>query len=242
MKAGRFGRIDALRAGAMLWMTAYHFVFDLNFFGWVSVDMYRDPVWTLQRTGIVGLFLFCAGLGQAVAHAQAQSWGRFARRWAQVAGCALLVTAGSWWMFPHSFIYFGVLHGMAVMLLIVRLSAGWPARWLVPLAVLALLAPALAAPTITAHAGLDWLHQPWANWLGLIARKPITEDYVPVLPWLGLMWLGLLAGRWVLARRPGWLAGGGGPLAVLGRWSLSYYMLHQPVLLGLLAGLKAWAR
>jgi len=24
------------------------------------------------------------------------------------------------------------------------------------------------------------------------------------------------------------------PLAVLGRWSLSYYMLHQPVMIGLL--------
>lgn len=242
MKAGRFGRIDALRALAMLWMTAYHFVFDLNFFGWVSVDMYRDPVWTLQRTGIVGLFLFCAGLGQAVAHAQGQPWGRFWRRWAQVAGCALLVSAGSWWMFPSSFIYFGVLHGMAVMLLLVRLSADWPARRLLVLALIALLAPTLAAPAIASHAGLDWLHQPWANWLGLIARKPITEDHVPVLPWLGVMWLGLLAGRWVLAARPHWLVGGPGPLAGLGRWSLSYYMLHQPVLLGLLAAVRALSR
>ena len=68
--SARLDRIDALRAVAMLWMTAYHFAFDLRFFGWLDADFYRDPFWTWQRTTIVSLFLFCAGLGQAVAHAQ----------------------------------------------------------------------------------------------------------------------------------------------------------------------------
>ncbi|HEY8706978.1 MAG TPA: heparan-alpha-glucosaminide N-acetyltransferase domain-containing protein, partial [Burkholderiaceae bacterium] len=71
--------------------------------------------------------------------------------------------------------------------------------------------------------------------------KPVTEDYVPVLPWLGVMWWGLATGQWVLARRRAWVTGALPerlqPLAVLGRWSLSFYMLHQPVLIGLL---MAW--
>ncbi len=71
-----------------------------------------------------------------------------------------------------------------------------------------------------------------------MSRKPFTEDYVPVLPWLGVMWWGLAAGQWVLRHHPGWLAlplhRRVRPLAVLGRWSLSYYMLHQPVLIGAL--------
>jgi uncharacterized membrane protein len=52
------------------------------------------------------------------------------------------------------------------------------------------------------------------------------------------MWWGLAAGRWILRRQPRWMQQ---PLpaflrlpAVLGRWSLSYYMLHQPVLMGAL--------
>jgi uncharacterized membrane protein len=60
----------------------------------------------------------------------------------------------------------------------------------------------------------------------------VTEDYVPVLPWLGVMLWGYALARW----RPAWLAGGIvpglSPLAVLGRWSLSFYMLHQPLLIG----------
>ena len=85
----------------------------------------------------------------------------------------------------------------------------------------------------------------WLNWLGLVSRKPFTEDYVPVLPWLGVLWWGLAAGQWLLIRRPQWLQGAVPsllqPLAVLGRWSLSYYLLHQPVLLGALMAV-GWMR
>ena len=133
----RLDRIDLLRALAMVWMTVYHFCFDLDHFGLIDQDFYRDPFWTWQRTAIVSLFLFTAGLSQAVAVHQGQSWSRFWKRWAQVAGAALLVTAGSLVMFPKSFIYFGVLHGIAVMLIVVRLTAGWGA-WLWPLGALAI--------------------------------------------------------------------------------------------------------
>jgi uncharacterized membrane protein len=236
----RFDRIDALRGVAIVWMTAYHFCFDLNYFGWIRQDFYRDPVWTWQRTAIVSLFLFCAGLGQAVAFAQGQSWARFWKRWAQVAGCALLVTAGSMLMFPKSFIYFGVLHGIAVMLVVVRLTAGW-GRWLWPAGALAIAAAHLLP--LVLHPSLAFLNEPPFNWIGLVAYKPRTEDYVPVLPWLGVMWWGMAAGQWLLAKHPQALqapiAPGTSWLAWLGRWSLTWYMLHQPVLIGLLQAVKA---
>jgi uncharacterized membrane protein len=233
----RFDRLDALRGVAIVWMTAYHFAFDLNHFGWLHQNFYRDPVWTWQRTLIVSLFLFCAGLGQAVAVHQGQDWPRFWRRWAQVAGCALLVTAGSYLMYPRSFIYFGVLHGIAVMLIVARLTASW-GGWLWAAGALAIAAKFAAENWILGHPEWEFLNQPAWNWLGLVSRKPITEDYVPLVPWLGVMWWGVAAGQWLLRHRPGWLQGGlpsaGAPLAWLGRWSLSWYMLHQPVLIGLL--------
>ena len=228
----RFDRLDALRGVAIVWMALFHFAFDLNHFGLLDPrqNFYRDPLWTTQRTVIVSLFLFCAGFGQALALQAGQSWPRFWRRWAQVAACALLVSLGSAFMFPKSWIAFGVLHGIAVMLIIVRLTGRWGA-WLWPLGLLALLLPRFAA-----HPFFD---QPLTHWVGLVTRKPITEDWVPVLPWLGVMWWGCAAGQWAAARRPGWIAGALvrplQPLATLGRWSLSFYMLHQPVLIGLLA-------
>lgn len=226
----RFDRLDALRAVAILWMAVFHFCFDLNHFRLIErQNFYTDPFWTWQRTCIVSLFLFCAGLGQAVACHQQQSWHRFWRRWAQIAGCALLVSAGSYFMFPRSFIYFGVLHGIAVMLVLARLSVGW-GRWLWLLGLIA-----IALPHFVQHPVFD---SRWTNWTGFVTHKPITEDYVPLLPWLGVMWWGMAAGQWVLLHRRHWFTGAVAPpvrpLAVLGRWSLSFYMLHQPVLIGLL--------
>jgi len=231
----RFDRIDALRGAAIVWMTAYHFCFDLNYFGWIRENFLYDPFWTRQRTAIVSLFLFCAGLGQAVAWSQRQPWARFWRRWGQVAGCALLVTAGSWLMFPASFIYFGVLHGIAAMLVIVRLTAGWGA-WLWPAGLAAILLPLAALPVHVALGNLHLLNEPWLNWIGFISMKPRTQDYVPLLPWLGVMWWGMAAGQWLLRRRSALVQGAIPralqPLAWMGRWSLSWYMLHQPILLG----------
>jgi uncharacterized membrane protein len=230
----RFDRLDALRALAIVWMAIFHFSFDLDHFKFIDQNFYTDPVWTLQRVCIVSLFLFCAGVGQAVALEQHQTWVRFWRRWAQVAGCALLVSLGSMWMFPRSFISFGVLHCIAIALVVMRVSGG-AGPWLWPLGL-----AAIALPQFVQHAFFDTR---WTNWLGLVTRKPVTEDYVPLLPWLGVMWWGLAAGQWVLARRRAWLTGALpaalAPLAALGRWSLSFYMLHQPVLIGLLTAIVA---
>lgn len=231
MGAERFDRLDALRGFAIVWMALFHFAFDLNHFGYVHPPQrfLSDPLWTTQRTAIVSLFLFCAGFGQALALQAGQSWPRFWRRWAQVAACALLVSAGSALMFPKSWIFFGVLHGIAAMLIVVRLTGRWGA-WLWPLGLAALLLPPLAA-----H---PWFDRPALLWLGLAPRKPVTEDWVPLLPWLGVMWWGCAAGHWVATHRRGWvtasLPSALAPLARLGRWSLSFYMLHQPVLIGLI--------
>jgi len=220
----------------MVWMAFYHFAFDLNHFGWLKPrhNFYEDALWTMQRTGILSLFLFCAGLSLAVALHAAQPWSRFWKRWAQIAGCALLVSIGSAFMFPHSWISFGVLHGIAVMLVLARLAA--PLRvWLWPLGMLCLAAP--------------WLWQDpvfdtrWTNWVGLVTHKPVTEDFVPLLPWLGVMLFGLAAGQWLLRHRAtqmsGALAAPLRPLAFLGRWSLSFYMVHQLVLIGALMAVAA---
>lgn len=235
--AQRYDRLDALRGVAMVWMTAYHFCFDLNHYRWISQDFYRDPFWTWQRTAIVSLFLLCAGAGQAVALQQGQSWSHFWRRWSQIVGCALLVSAGSYLIYPGSYIYFGVLHGIAVMLIIVRLTAHW-GRWLWLCGGVAVAMKFIAFYALSMSASLQFLNGRAFNWLGLISVKPVTEDYVPLIPWLGVMWWGVAATRWLLQYRPAALSG---PipaavqwLAFLGTCSLGYYMLHQPILFGIL--------
>jgi uncharacterized membrane protein len=227
----RHDRLDALRGFAMLWMAAYHFAFNLNFLGLLEPrqDFLQDPLWTAQRTAIVALFLFTAGAGQALAMAAGQTRARFWTRWAQIAGCALLVSLATLLMLPQNWVSFGVLHGIALMLLLVRLAAPL-GPWLWPLGLAALL-----LPMFVQHPVFDTR---WTNWVGLVTHKPVTADYVPLLPWLGVMLWGVAAGQWLLARRRALLAGALpgvlAPLAVLGRWPLSFYMLHQPLLIGVI--------
>ena len=251
----RHARLDALRTVAMVWMTVFHFCFDLNHFRLIPPQQFlTDPFWTWQRTAIVSLFLFTAGFSQAVA-LQGQgllerpAWQRldrrFWRRWSRVAGAAVLVSVGSVMMFPHSWIYFGVLHGLAIMLVLARLSAGWGGGlWIAGVA-----AVVLKTVAENVHQFSDnWLifNEKWLNWLGFISRKPVTEDYVPLIPWLAAVWWGMAAGLWVLKHRPHWLQPMSPSaweqrwlpfLSAPGRWSLSYYLLHQPLLMG---GLVLW--
>jgi len=230
----RFDRLDAVRAVAIVWMVVFHIGFDLHHFDLLEPGPTGDPLRRMQRVCIVSLFLLCAGIGQAVALEHRQSWSRFWHRWAQIAGCALLVSAGSAWMFPRSWIHFGVLHGIAVMLVASRLAA--PLRaWLWPLGAVTILLPRVVQLPFFDHAALDWI--------GLVTHKPRTQDYVPVLPWLGIMLWGLASGQWLLQHRPALLTA---PLpealrllAALGRRSLSVYMLHQPLLIGAIMGGRA---
>jgi uncharacterized membrane protein len=231
----RFDRLDALRGTAIVWMMAFHFCFDLNHFHFITQKFSSNPVWTLQRTCIVALFVFCAGMGQSVAWRAGQGWPRFWRRWAHVVACALFVSAASYFMFPKSFITFGVLHGMAVMLIVARLTGRASVPILCACGFLALL-----LPHFFSHSFFDTRV---TNWVGLITHKPRAEDYVPIFPWLGVMWLGVAACQWLQTHRLVWLQGHVPHrlhfLCFLGRWPLTIYMVHQPLFMGFL-GLLAW--
>ena len=192
MNIRRLDNLDAVRGLAMVWMTVFHFCFDLNNAGVIQQNFLQDPVWMWQRTAILSLFLCCAGAGQALAHARGQSGWQFARRWLQIAAAAALVSLGSWFMFPGSYIYFGVLHAMAVMLLITSLVAPLGLGCgLLGLTILATHFIAGSAISVWASAqfGVD-MNGRALNWIGWVTRLPRTEDYVPLFPWLGVILLG----------------------------------------------------
>jgi uncharacterized membrane protein len=220
----RSAGLDTLRGIAIVAMMAYHFAFDLWYYKLIDGNPYRDDAWIFSRTLILSSFLLIGGFSFELAEQAGRSLRRFWLRWAQIAGCTLLVTAGSAVMFPQSFIYFGVLHATCAMWLITKAL-----RWPTP-ALLAGAALMLALPWFVQHPFFDTR---LTNWVGLVTNKPRTEDYVPLMPWMGVFLLGMATARHSAARQLVQHAPAIKPLAWMGRWSLTLYMIHQPILIGL---------
>jgi len=232
--------VDLARGVAIAQMIAYHFCYDLNFFSWIHVALTRDAPWIAWRTAIVTQFLFLAGVSLSLRATSegSRSWSspRFWKRWAQIAACAALVSVASWWIFGPRWIWFGVLHFVAAAQLLL-LGASRLGR-----ATLALAFAVLGAGTLLRFAAFDTNA---LSWIGFAPTKPHTEDFVPLFPWLGVVLLGMgLAdvwqnsdARWAQSLRRSSARGWRG-LELLGRWPLTVYMLHQPLLFGALYALQ----
>ena len=225
-QAPRVEGLDALRGVAIVAMVVYHFCFDLRYFGVARWDFEHDIRWLAARTLILSSFLLIAGISAALARRDPAADARWPRHVAVIGGAALLVTAASAMMFPRSFIWFGVLHAIAISLLLARPLIDRPRA-------------ALVAGVIVIAAGVMLSSQHFDNrmlgWLGFMTGKPMTEDYVPLFPWSGVLFLGIAAGHALVASNFAMLA----PLArmpralrFLGRHSLAVYLVHQPLLLG----------
>lgn len=224
----RIAGIDALRGLAVIAMVAFHFCFDLAHFGVLAANFYRDPFWLHARTGILSSFLLLAGVSLVLAQRTERGRAGFWRHVATIAACALLVTAGTYIAFPQSFVSFGVLHAIALSLVLLRPLAARP-WW-----ALALGVGVVVAGNVVAHPAFDG--PPW-GFVGFATVKPRTEDYVPLFPWTGVMLVGIALGH-ALVRNGFRAVGPFGALprvvGWLGRHSLAVYMLHQPLLFGTL--------
>ncbi|GAB5377343.1 MAG: hypothetical protein AcusKO_38050 [Acuticoccus sp.] len=222
--------IDVARGGAILAMIAYHASFDLMFFGLVDWPVAFHPAWRAFAAAIASTFLFAVGVSLVYAHGAGIRWRAFWRRFAVIALFALLVTVGTVLAMPAP-IYFGILHAIALFSLLALPFLRAPVGLTVAVAGLVLLAPAvLTSPALDA---------PYLYAIGLGTAQPFTFDYEPVFPWFAVTLLGVAAGRLVARPAPGasGYARAGRPLRLLaaaGRNSLAIYVLHQPVLFGLL--------
>jgi uncharacterized membrane protein len=223
----RIALIDVLRGVAIVLMIAYHASFDLNYHGWIQQDFNGAPFWLIARAFIVTLFLLLAGIS-LVLNAQRPDSTSFWRRQGRLLAACLAVSLGSYLMFPQSFIFFGILHFILLASLIGRLFVRF--HYLTLVAALLVLAIGLGV----SH---PLFNTPTLQWLGLMTYKPFTEDYVPFLPWFGVVLAGIFVGKLILNQpRPGWLSApltGMQALALAGRHSLTIYLLHQPILLGI---------
>lgn len=232
----RIEAIDLARGAALVAMAIYHFTWDLEFFGYVPAGMAATGGWKIIARCIASSFLFLVGVSLFLAHRDGIRWRSFWRRLGMVAAAAAAISVVTWFAVPEGFIFFGILHGIALGSLLGLLFLRLPA-WATILAAVAVI----AAPHFLRSSVFD--HPAWW-WLGLSKQIPRSNDYVPVFPWAGAVLFGIAAAK--LADAAGalpWLAKfhagrWAWPLRFGSRHSLAVYLIHQPVLL---AGLWAFS-
>lgn len=228
----RFELVDALRGTAIIMMFSFHFSFDLNYFGFIRTDFYHNPFWLNYRILIVSTFLSVMGMSLYIAHHKGLQSKKYLRRLTILTACAGAVSLGSYLMFPRAMIFFGILHFIAVATILalpfVRLY------WTTLIAGIAIL-------ILGIYVKLPFFDQPALQWIGMMTHKPVTEDYVPVFPWLGVVLLGVFLARWAYTeQRIPFFSQWHSRLAIFrslrfaGRHSLLIYMVHQPVFIGAL--------
>jgi uncharacterized membrane protein len=230
---GRYAPVDMVRGVAIGLMIIYHFSWDLSFFHLADFRVWEDPAWRWFASIIVTMFLSVTGLAQVLAVERGRNLKVFVRRLGLVVACAALISAATYWVDPASYIFFGILHHIALASVVAVVVLPLPTVVLFGLAVLCFAAPAL----LTGPAfGASWL-----LWLGLNPAPPLSVDYVPFLPWFGMPLLGMVAGRLIIGDgrmqkllhwRP--VDPVSRVLHFAGRRSLAIYMLHQPLLFGAL--------
>ncbi len=202
-------------------MVLFHGCYDATYFGLAHFDMLGSPFWTTWRTLIVTLFVFLSGVSLSLGRTAAAA--RIDRRHGQLLLAALTVSLVTHLLFGPRWIYFGVLHFYLVASLITRpLLARGISLWLPGVVLLGL-----------GQLGFAAFDPRWLNWIGMAADKPATEDYAPLLPWLGVLWLGSSCGLHPAMARLGRNAPRLRPdrlLQGLGRHGLLVYLIHQPLL------------
>jgi uncharacterized membrane protein len=228
----RIPLIDIARGAAILAMFVFHLTWDLGYFGYIDSALVYTRAFSLFGDTIASTFLGLAGASLVLAHAPSFRARACLRHLAIIVIAAGAVSLATYVFIPDGFIFFGILHCIALASLIALpfLFLPWWAAALVALV-------AIAAPHLFVSSAFDG---PVWWWTGLSTFEPRSNDYRPILPWLGVLLSGLALMKvgdhfqW-RAKLAQWQ-----PRNVLsrsavfaGRHSLAIYLVHQPILFGL---------
>lgn len=222
----RYLQLDFLRGFAIILMIIFHASFDLNYFHFIDIDIYRAAFWLNFRIVIVSLFLLCVGISLFLANKNGLNFKKNFKRFSTLLLLSLLITLVTFFIFEKSWIYFGVLHFIAFASLIgvffIRFT--WLNLFLgVSIILLYML------KLINMH----WLYNATHTLLHL---PKYTEDLVPFIPWFGVVLIGVFVGKKALYMFPLPTNTVTQGIAYLGKHALFIYILHQPILFGFAAG------
>ena len=214
----RIDELDSLRATALVMMLVLNFVTDLNHFGIMNTET-GDQWWWMARIA-ASLFVGISGVSYFLAHRLEYDFTKTSGRTKRLIFWAFVITIITYIFEPSAYVRFGVLHLLALASIVAFPVARKP-EFALGIGLILLIIP------LSSNSNLVWL--------GLRETGFVAVDYFPLNPWLGIFFIGL-----ALASR---IYPEGKPLTEIqwpekwlwfGRNTLTIYVIHQPILIGLL--------
>ena len=234
----RFWEIDSLRGLAIVMMVIFHLIFDLYYFGIFGFNVNSGFLWWFARI-TASIFIFLVGVSLSLSYSRTtlspnygsskSLFSKYLKRGLKIFGYGLIITAVTWLFIGEGFIIFGILHliGIAIIIEYIFLKRKYVNLFL---GIMFIVAGIYLMSFTFDFYGLLWL--------GFTPYNFYTLDYFPLLPWLGVVSLGIFLGntlyenytrhfklpnfsKYSLIRLSGFL----------GRHSLLIYIIHQPVLI-----------
>lgn len=225
----RVFEIDVIRGVAILLVVFYHFIFDLTYFRFAQIELYSGFWLYFQRVAAT-LFVLIFGICISISANRKDYNVNFLKRGLKLGLVATLITLVTWVFAPDEFIRFGIIHFFAVAtvisLLFVNIS-----KWNLPLGVLIVLSGLY----------LNTIESPNTFLLpfGVLTQGIKTLDYFPLLPWFGVVLIGMAIGDYVCTKQKFVFNIKENKftsfLSLIGRHTLAIYLVHQPLIIAGLA-------
>lgn len=242
-KTKRFIWLDELRGVALISMLIYHIIFQSTVVGCAGIEILDNPVSIFFQLVAQILFISIAGISAYISHHNF-------KRGIKILSCAIIITMVTYIVMPENRILFGILHflGVAILLysLILYKVVSLPTRLMIGIngMIFFILHFTKIGDSISIFLQTaldDIIAQKWLCFFGLPDKDFISSDYFPIFPWIFLFLFGIFLGKYIkeneekflIDRKPiSWLA-------FMGRHTLFIYMIHIPIIWGVLFGIKA---
>ena len=229
----RIFHLDVSRGICVLAMIAYHFSWDLGYFGFIDLRVITQGLGLVIAQLIGVSFIIIAGISSRLLSLSHDFKVKFLKRSFKLISICIIISFATFMLDKNSFIFFGILHFLLVCSLLSLIM--YKIRDTFKLLFIVFILGLVSASEIT-------LNLPFMlSWLGFSKEVPIANDFYPLFPWITFYFFGFWLGEVIYIRLSKKSEKNSTVslnrflkfLDYVGQKSLVIYILHQPILFSL---------
>ncbi len=237
-KSTRYHLLDHIRGICIIFVVIYHLLYDLSVVLGGNFTFFNSTAMNVTRDILVGILIGLVGVSCNLTRSNL-------KRGVRTLLCGALISVVMLVVMPNQMIVFGILHLMGTGMIICGLTRKFLEK--VPTIVGFFVSMLLFVLTIGIRSGYFGLPNVFEvpvpnfpdNMLMVILgfnKSYAFADYWPIMPWMFLIFAGNFIGRvFKKGKVPLWFCSNFvPPISFIGRHTLIIYLVHQPLILGLM--------